>query len=104
MMRHYLRDFHGALKDYQVAILQDSLNSGAYNNSAAAYMILQDFESARKMLDKAIELVPEYAQAIDNRGRVRMKLGDMAGACDDWNKAFSLGITAAKDMIVKHCK
>jgi len=67
-------------------------------------MMLNDFQSALADSDIAIKLHPMYADAYDNRGRVKQKLGDMAGACQDWQTAFSMGLQSARDMIIKFCK
>ncbi|MCX6282974.1 MAG: tetratricopeptide repeat protein, partial [Bacteroidetes bacterium] len=76
----------------------------AYNNIAAAKLMLNDNKGALKDLDKAIELNPSYPDAYNNRGRAKQALGDTEGACKDWNKAFDLGLTEAKNLIIKYCK
>jgi hypothetical protein len=45
-----------------------------------------------------------YADAYDNRGRVKQRLGDLPGACQDWQKAYSLGLQTSRDLIIKFCK
>ena len=47
---------------------------------------------------------PNDGWAYINRGKVRKKLGDKAGACTDWNKASELGLSAADELLQKYCK
>jgi hypothetical protein len=35
---------------------------------------------------------------------VKQKLGDLNGACQDWQTAWSLGMQTSRDMIIKYCK
>ncbi|MCX6286846.1 MAG: tetratricopeptide repeat protein [Bacteroidetes bacterium] len=104
MVHHYLQDYNGAIIDYNIALKRDPVNSSAFNNRGAAKMMLKDYEGALQDFNKAIELRPKYADAFTNRGRVKQFIGDMEGACKDWNTAFDLGITEAKDLIIKNCK
>lgn len=67
-------------------------------------MMLNDFNAALVDLNTALEINKTYADAYDNRGRVRQKLGDLNGACEDWHKAFQLGLQTSRDLIIKYCK
>jgi len=104
MMRHYLRDFKGAIQDYDEAIKQNPESPSAYNNRGAAKLILKQLQPALEDFNKAVSLDPRYANAFDNRARVKHEMGDQAGACSDWQSAYTLGLTAAKDLIIKYCK
>jgi len=66
--------------------------------------MLNELTSALNDLNTAIKLNPNYANAYDNRGRVKHKLGDLPGACADWTAAVSMGLNASKDLIIKYCK
>jgi tetratricopeptide (TPR) repeat protein len=104
MMRHYLRDYKGAVQDYDKALRQNPNNTAAMNNRAAAKMSLNDYQGALEDLNKAIKINPNYADAYDNRGRVKQKLGDLQGACGDWHTAYGLGLQTSRDLIIKFCK
>ena len=45
---------------------------------------------------KAIEINPNHSNAFLNRGVAKENLGDMQGACDDWEKASSGNLSTAK--------
>ena len=50
----------------------------------------RDFEGAIENFDRAIKLNPDYANAYNNRAKVRHELGDDAGAIEDYEKAILL--------------
>lgn len=104
MMRHYQNDLEGAIADYNEAIKRNPSNATAYNNRGAAKLNKHDYEGAKADFDLAIKLRPEYADAFDNRAKCLYNLGDQASACDDWQKAYSLGLQASMQMIEKYCK
>ena len=67
-------------------------------------MMLKELEAAMADFNKAISLHEKYADAYDNRGRVKQALGDNKGACADWQLAYSYGLAASRDLILKFCK
>ena len=52
-------------------------------------------ELASADLDRAIAIDPDYGLAIRYRGIVKEKLGNILGACQDWQKAAKLGMQDA---------
>lgn len=104
MMRHYTQDFKGAILDYNEAIKLKPENATAYNNRGAAKMMLKDLDAALVDFDKAISINNKYADAYDNRGRVKHAKGDVDGACADWQMAYSNGLEATRELILKFCK
>jgi tetratricopeptide (TPR) repeat protein len=67
-------------------------------------MTLQDYQSAITDFDSALQLKDDYPDAYGNRGDAKLKTGDTTGACEDWQKAYSLGLQSAMDLITKYCK
>lgn len=104
MMRHYLQDFKGAIQDCNEALKIDPKNITALNNRGAAKMMLKDLQGALVDFNKALEINPKYADAYDNRGRTKQALGDTEGACADWQAAYSNGLEASRNLILKYCK
>jgi hypothetical protein len=69
----------------------------AYNN--------KNYDMAIYYYNKALDSDPSDKDNLFKRGMCLMFLGNMRGACDDWNKAKSLGSNAAIDAVVeKYCK
>ena len=98
-----LKDYEGAIADYDKAILIDTDNAISYNNRAIAKRKLEDYIGAIADYTKAIELDPEYESAYLNRGLSREKLGDLKGACKDWTKASSLGNQGSAEFVKAYC-
>ncbi len=92
------------LKDYDNAIetLNECLNKKkdyayAFNNIGLCYYKKKEFSLAIEAFTKAIALNPNYGEAYVGRGAAKEMARDMVGACSDWEKAESLGITNLND-------
>lgn len=55
-------------------------------------------DDAILLYDKVIALMPQYAQAYYERGRVRHQAGDVQGASDDLKQAFRLSPELEKEI------
>ena len=55
-------------------------------------------------LSRAIKLNPELAIAYMNRGNTYIALGEKNKACLDFQKASSLGLAIAGNMIDQYCR
>jgi hypothetical protein len=64
----------------------------------------RQFVEALKDFDYAIKLKYDYAGAFVNRAAVKFASKDKHGACDDLNKADSLGDEMAIQLIETYCK
>ena len=62
-----------------------------YLNSGVSKFSSHNFQGALDDFNKAIEIDPENANAYGNRGSVRGITGDIAGACEDYQKGIDLG-------------
>ena len=71
---------------------------------ATNYYNLKDYDSALYFYDQALEMRPEDLNALYRRGMCKMLLGNLAGACEDWNKLKALGGANADVMLAKYCK
>lgn len=68
----------------------------AYNN--------KDYEVALQYYDLALENRPDDKDHLYKRGICKQKLGNLEGACADWQKLKLLGGNEANVMIEKFCK
>ena len=64
---------------------------------------LKDYKGAVKDCDKAILLSDSYAAAYLNRGIAQEMLRQQDKACEDWNKAASLGLQNGKSFVQQSC-
>jgi tetratricopeptide (TPR) repeat protein len=46
----------------------------------------KDYDGAMERFNKALEVLPNYSDAVNNRGVVKFRKGDIAGAQDIWQK------------------
>lgn len=86
-------DFDGAIADYGVAVdhAPDWLPIASfYNNWAIAYSNAFYSDTALSLLDKAIELDPNYAMAYHNRAVLQHKWINYSKAIADYSKAIKL--------------
>ncbi len=86
-----LKDYSGAIKDYEKAIeLQEDFKE-VYYTRAICYSNLEKYNKAMADFNKAIEIDPEYANAYNNRAfYVKEKTGDYSGAIEDYTKFLEL--------------
>ncbi len=79
-----------AIVEYNEALRIDANDVVAYNNRGTIFLGRNLFERAIGEFDEAIRRDPQFPLAYTNRGLAREKLGDLAGARADFNKALSL--------------
>ena len=101
-----ITDYSGAIADCDtaLALMKSKPSPFTYNNLARAYSELNQFDTAFKYFNKAIELNNTFAEAYFERGRAKQKNNDPEGACKDWSEAKKLGYTDSTNMTDKYCK
>lgn len=68
---HYdIGNCDAAIENYSKVIFLDPNYAAAYNNRAYTYMMMNDYKDALLDLDRAIELRPDYVNALMNRGDI----------------------------------
>ena len=96
----------GAIADFTKAIelgLASTNLRNAHYNRGMAKEFSEDYNGAIADFDKAIEIDPKYEIAYKNRGIVKLNIGDLSGACDDWIGAAILGDSAAAQLVADQC-
>ena len=88
--KHDLKDYKGAIADYNKAIKINPKDSEAYYFRGVAKYRQQDYKAAIADYSKAIELDPKNDKAYHFRGIAKGALGDYRGAIQDYNKAIEL--------------
>ncbi len=82
-----------ALRDYSSVIRLKPLEPAPYNSRGRLYFNFNHRDSLSKALvdySKAIELDPDNAEYVVNRGATYAKLGNMQGALEDFSRALQL--------------
>ena len=98
-----LKDYTGAIADYNKAIQLKPDYAEAYYNRGCAKDDLKDYNGEIEDFNKAIQLKPDYAFAYYSRGYSKHYLKDKIGACTDWSKAGELGCFDAYILIKENC-
>ena len=98
-----VKDFQGALLDFNKAINLNPDFSLTYNNRGAIKLFLKDYNGALLDLNRSIVLDPNDKWAYYNRALVFLNLNLNTAACDDLEKSAKLGNTVAVDVIHKFC-
>jgi tetratricopeptide (TPR) repeat protein len=110
-----LRNYEEVIK-YSVTFLKLSNKQGKeitardYNQIAASYRNTKKLYEAISFYNKALEIDPLYPTAIGGLGTTKLYLGDVNGACEDWNKAINLEKIQADSkqlysgLITENCK
>ena len=102
-VKYHLGKPHEAILDLNRVIQLDPRNVFAYSNLAMMKHVIAEqeirrgnvdaatslYQEAIALLDKAIQIVPDFATAYSNRGVVKLALDDHDGALIDFNKAIA---------------
>ena len=73
-------------------------------NRAAIYHLQKHYTGALADLEQAVKLQANNATALLNRGIAREMLRDVDGACQDWKKAYELGMEKANEFYINNCE
>jgi tetratricopeptide (TPR) repeat protein len=79
-------------------------NPGALYNQAVELIGKQSYEEAVILLEKSIQIKPDYAEAIFAKGTCLLMLNKRSQACDDFNLALRYNHQQASEYIQKYCK
>ena len=92
LAKHAEGDYQGAIFDFSSAIEKQPNDFASYTERGLAKNSLKDYKGAISDYTKAIEIKPDYSIAYHNRAiTIGQGLGDEKSACDDFQKAISLG-------------
>ena len=105
-----IQEYEEAITDCEKAFqlnLQDSNNyidkNALYSNLCGAKSAIGENHSAILDCNTAVILDSKDPTSFKNRGIAKDNLGDIRGACSDWQKASNLGDLEARDYVRKYC-
>jgi len=90
-----------AAYDATIAAMPDFAD--AWNNKGNALASIKRFPEALLAFEQAIKLKPDAGNFRCNRGLAKHGMGDLAGACADWQAAAMGGYGAAQGLIQQFC-
>jgi tetratricopeptide (TPR) repeat protein len=87
----HLKDYLGAIADYDTVIWLMPDFADAYQNRAEMEVKIGEYADALADFDKALELYPQGdAEAYKCRGELKQEMGDYAGAVADFKAALKI--------------
>lgn len=91
-----LKDFLGAIQDYNKAIELNPNDYIFYYNRGNAKFKMNIFHDAIQDFNKSIELNDNHSSSYNNRGLAKARLEDYRGAISDYDKAILLDASDAE--------
>ena len=76
----------------------------AYNSIGTLYGKQGNHKEAYNNFEKALQINPNYLDAMRNLASAKLNMGDRAGACSLWEKAYKMGDNESKGFLEKFCK
>lgn len=90
---------------YYNKCLEKNKNKAAYFEARGnTYYHVKTYKYAIRDYSMALDLNPESANAYLRKGLSRQALGDLSGACSDWQKAFRHGSRKAQEYLIDYCQ
>jgi protein O-mannosyl-transferase len=90
LIKRRLKDYEGAMKDFDKAISIDSAYADAYYNRGNLWIDLNNLKKALADFDKVLSIDTLDAKTLNNRGLTKMILKEYDGSMKDFNKAISI--------------
>ena len=84
------KDDEGAIKDLNIAISLNPNKASYYMNLGTAERGLGNYLKAVNAYSQSIKIDPKQPFPYLLRGHAKKDLGDIKGACEDWNKVLNL--------------
>ena len=88
--KYQLKNYRGAIDDFNKVIMIDPQNANAYYNRGDVKYQLKDYKGAIDDLTEAININPDYTNAYINRSDVKYTFKDYRGAIDDLTAAINI--------------
>jgi protein O-mannosyl-transferase len=88
MYKYSAGDVFGAESDLNASLAITTKYAPAWNNKAALFLNIKQYDSAIVCLNKALNINDAYADAYVNRAIARTNLGDLFGALKDYKKSI----------------
>ena len=90
ILKSELKDYKGAIADFDKAIELGFNSAAVYCHRASAKALLDEYDAAISDYDKVIELKPDFAEAYNIRGILRSELGQHDEALADYTEAIRI--------------
>ncbi len=92
IVRIRLREYTAAIADFEAVLADEPHDADCWNNLGVAVFLQQDFAAARPHFERALELAPDFPNALLNLSDAELALGNRPAAievCEDYLEKFS---------------
>jgi len=104
LAREILKDVQGAEEDFYTTLKYDPGYTKAYFALGNMYGAMGKDSSAMVSFSRVLQAEPSSQEAYLKRGFSLYNLGQAQQACNDWEKARSLGNAEAAEYLSRYCK
>merc|ERR1712070_1125362 len=84
-----------AVREYEEAVKRAPRNAAIRNNLSAALCKIMDFNGARREIERAVDLDPQYVKAWARKGDIEVMLKENHKAMDSYRKGLAIDSTNA---------
>jgi len=84
------KEWAEAVRDYEEAVKRAPKNAAIRNNLSAALCKIMDFNGARREIEVAVELDPQYVKAWARKGDIEVMLKENHKAMDSYRKGLAI--------------
>lgn len=102
--RSQAADYSEPLKELEMLSSEYGQSAYLYYSLGIGYYLSRDLLASERAFDQALALESSFAEALFNRGLVRILLNKNDEACLDLSLAGQLGLDRAYRVIADHCK
>jgi len=97
------KDFAAAVREYEEAVKRSPKNAAIRNNLSAALCKIMDFNGAKREIEVALDLDPQYVKAWARKGDIEVVMKENHKAMESYKKGLMLDPTntACKDGLRK---
>lgn len=100
----HIKNQQTAMADVNKSISNNPDNWNAYNFRSVLFIIKGQIPLALADLNRSFAINSNEATTLIARGKLRIEIGDLDGACSDFSKVADWGFDELEPWISKNCK
>ena len=97
--QYYAKEFHNAIKNYDIILNEDSRNENALNNKGRALQALNQYEESIMVFDRLLEVNPRNLDALTIKPMILQSLGKYQESVIWFEKALEVNPTEIHSLL-----